>query len=155
MLLWLWLESTQLVCCTEPRLTEALYILFIPDIKIQLYISVHSDNGQILSTMTDKLQTRPLVREGAPHGQDSNFHLKRNIWSWAPAWALHQDRQTDWPSVAMWLWLCLWLWVNATVNMHPQQWEAVFSVGSVQRSNLKNYRRYDSRLSSEFVLEAE
>jgi hypothetical protein len=23
--------------------------------------------------MTDKRQTRPLVREGTPHGQDSNF----------------------------------------------------------------------------------
>jgi hypothetical protein len=27
---------------------------------------------------------------------------------------------------------------NAAVNMHPQQWETVFSVGSVQRSYLKN-----------------
>jgi hypothetical protein len=26
---------------------------------------------------------------------------------------------------------------NAAVNMHPQQWETVFSVGSVQRSYLK------------------
>jgi hypothetical protein len=29
--------------------------------------------------MTDKSQTRPLVREGAPHGQDSNFQTRRNI----------------------------------------------------------------------------
>jgi hypothetical protein len=69
--------------------------------------SVHSDNGLILSTMTDKWQTRTPVREGAPHGQDSNVHLKSNIWWWAPAGARHQDRQMDWPSIEMWLWLWL------------------------------------------------
>jgi hypothetical protein len=37
--------------------------------------------------MTVKWQTRPLVREGAPHGQDSNFQTRRNIWS--------RDRLTD------------------------------------------------------------
>jgi hypothetical protein len=30
---------------------------------------------------------------------------------------------------------------NAAVNLHPHQWETVFSVGSVQRSYLKNDRR--------------
>jgi hypothetical protein len=61
--------------------------------------------------MIDKWQTRPLVREGAPNGQDSNFNKEENIWSWAPAGARHQDRQTDWPSVVTWLWL--WLWQQA------------------------------------------
>jgi hypothetical protein len=46
--------------------------------------------------MTDKWQTRHLVREGAPHGQGSNFQTRRNIWSWAPVGARHQDWQTDW-----------------------------------------------------------
>jgi hypothetical protein len=55
-----------------------------------------------------KWQTRPLVREGAPYGQESNFQGRINIWSWAPDEARHQDRQTDWQSVAMWLWLWLW-----------------------------------------------
>jgi hypothetical protein len=32
---------------------------------------------------------------------------------------------------------------NAAVNMHPQQWETVFSVGSEQKSYLK--RRYTSQ----------
>jgi hypothetical protein len=36
---------------------------------------------------------------------------------------------------------------------HPQKWETVFSVGSVQRSYLKNKRRYSSVLSSEFSVE--
>jgi hypothetical protein len=40
---------------------------------------------------------------------------------------------------------------NAAVNMHPQQWETVFSVGSMQRSYLKNKRRYEFR--SEFSVE--
>jgi hypothetical protein len=38
---------------------------------------------------------------------------------------------------------------NAAVNMHPQQWETVFTVGSVQRSYLKNKRRYSSEFSVE------
>jgi hypothetical protein len=38
---------------------------------------------------------------------------------------------------------------NAAGNMHPQQLKTVFSVGFVQRSYLKNKRRYDSVLSSE------
>jgi hypothetical protein len=62
--------------------------------------------------------TRPLVREGAPHGQDSNYQIGTNIWSWAPVEARHQDRQTDWltdrPSVAMWLWL--WLLTTSLVS---------------------------------------
>jgi hypothetical protein len=52
-----------------------------------------------------KRQTRPLVREGAPQKQDRNCQTLINIWSWAPDGARHQDLLTDWPSVAMWLWL--------------------------------------------------
>jgi hypothetical protein len=37
---------------------------------------------------------------------------------------------------------------KAAVNMHPQQWETMFSVESVQRSYLKKKRRYGSVLSS-------
>jgi hypothetical protein len=33
---------------------------------------------------------------------------------------------------------------NEAVNMQPQQWETVLSVGSVQRSYLKDERRYES-----------
>jgi hypothetical protein len=40
---------------------------------------------------------------------------------------------------------------NAAINMHPQQWETVFSVGSVQRSCLKDERRCE--FSSEFSVE--
>jgi hypothetical protein len=39
---------------------------------------------------------------------------------------------------------------NAAVNMHPQQWEKVFSVGSVQRSYLK---KTALRFGSEFSVE--
>jgi hypothetical protein len=37
---------------------------------------------------------------------------------------------------------------NESVNMQPRQWETVFSVGSVQRSYLKDERRYQSVPSS-------
>jgi hypothetical protein len=56
-----------------------------------------------------KRQTRPLVREGAPHNEARNCQTVINIWSWAPDGARHQDLLTDWPSVAMCLWLWLWL----------------------------------------------
>jgi hypothetical protein len=48
-----------------------------------------------------KRQTRPLVREGAPQKQDRKYQTVKNIWSWAPDGARHQDLLTDWPSVAM------------------------------------------------------
>jgi hypothetical protein len=41
-------------------------------------------------TKTDKWQTQPLVREGAPKRQDRNFGVK-NLWSKIPDWARHQD----------------------------------------------------------------
>jgi hypothetical protein len=37
---------------------------------------------------------------------------------------------------------------NAAVNIHPQQWEMVFSVGSVRMSYLRDELRYE--FSSEF-----
>lgn len=40
---------------------------------------------------------RPLVREGAQSGQDSNSETETNISSWAPEGDGHQDRQTDCP----------------------------------------------------------
>jgi hypothetical protein len=51
---------------------------------------------------------------------------------------------------------------KAAVNMHPQKWETVFSVVSVQRSYLKDEQRYEfsSEVSEEdshgkFVVEEE
>jgi hypothetical protein len=58
-------------------------------------------------SLQNKRQTHPLVREGAPQGQNRNCQTVTNISSWAPDGARHQDRQTDWPSVAMWLRLSL------------------------------------------------
>jgi hypothetical protein len=52
-----------------------------------------------------------LSSERAPHmDRTVTFQPRLNIWSWAPDGARHQDRQTDWLSVAMWL----WLWVSIT-----------------------------------------
>jgi hypothetical protein len=39
----------------------------------------------------DKCQTRPLVRESAPHRQNRNCLTVTQIWSWAPEGASHQD----------------------------------------------------------------
>jgi hypothetical protein len=54
-----------------------------------------------------KIQTRPLVREGAPQNQGRKCQRVTNIWSWVADGARHQDLLIDWPSVAMWLWGCL------------------------------------------------
>jgi hypothetical protein len=55
---------------------------------------------------------RPILSsERAPHKKkDRNCQTIINIWSWAPNGARLQDLLTDWPSVAMWL----WLWLDAT-----------------------------------------
>jgi hypothetical protein len=56
-------------------------------------------------TKTDTWQTQPLVREGAPKRQDSNFGKKKKIsGQMSQIWASHHVT-SDWPSVAMWLWL--------------------------------------------------
>jgi hypothetical protein len=54
-----------------------------------------------------KRQTRPVAREGTSQKQDRNCQIVINIWTWAPDGARHQDLLTDWPPVAMWLWLWL------------------------------------------------
>jgi hypothetical protein len=41
-----------------------------------------------------KLQSRPLVREGAPHRQNRNCLTVTKIWSWAPDGCL-TPRQTN------------------------------------------------------------
>jgi hypothetical protein len=55
--------------------------------------------------VTDRRHTRPLVREGAPQRQHSNFQTE-NIWLQVPVCTGHQDILTDWQSVVTWLWLC-------------------------------------------------
>jgi hypothetical protein len=45
--------------------------------------------------LRDKWQTRPLVREGAPHRQNRNCLIVTNIWSWPPKGL---DTETDWPT---------------------------------------------------------
>jgi hypothetical protein len=54
----------------------------------------------LLETMTDKRQTRPLVREGTPERQYRDCQTVINIWSWAPAGAPHQNWLTDWLTVS-------------------------------------------------------
>jgi hypothetical protein len=45
-------------------------------------------------TVTDRRQTRPLLREDAPQRQHSNFHKENNIWSRVPEWTWHWHRLT-------------------------------------------------------------
>jgi hypothetical protein len=66
-----------MICCTDPELTEALYILYIHVYKTSVTCKLGEkklgkkrkkklDNGKILLTVTDKRQAWPLIRVGAP-----------------------------------------------------------------------------------------
>jgi hypothetical protein len=71
---------------------------------------------------TDKWQTRPLVREGAPKWQDSNFQKKKkwDLWSKVPDWARHQDiSMTDWLTVSCNVTLTLTLALTLTLTRPP------------------------------------
>jgi hypothetical protein len=46
-------------------------------------------------TKTETWQTRPLVREGAPKRQNSNFEGKKKSGQMSKIWAWHQDILTD------------------------------------------------------------
>jgi hypothetical protein len=51
-----------------------------------------------MTKATDKWQTRPLMREGAPQeDKDSNSLHEKQIWSWVPEGARHQDWLADGP----------------------------------------------------------
>jgi hypothetical protein len=80
------------------------------DSKIWSWVPKDSDPRKTLlerASRIYKIQTRPLVRVGAPQRQDHNCQRVINIWSWAPDGARHQKLLIDWPSIAMWLWFWL------------------------------------------------
>jgi hypothetical protein len=70
--------------------------------------------------VTDRRQTRLLVREGAPQRQHSNFQTEYNTWSRVPEWTWHHDILTDWPSVVTWLWL--WLKCHRIQETGDYEW---------------------------------
>jgi hypothetical protein len=51
-------------------------------------------SGKAQKELYSKLQTRPLVREGAPYKETSKRQTEnKNLVMWEP------DKKTDWPSV--------------------------------------------------------
>jgi hypothetical protein len=64
---------------------------------------VEERNLYTVLTKTDKWQTRPLVREGAPKWQDRNFQKKKRSLVKSPRLG-STPRLTDLLSVVMWLW---------------------------------------------------
>jgi hypothetical protein len=86
-----------------------------------------------------KLQTSPLVREGAPHQQARNClkiikERRGKIGRGSQMGARHQDRLADWPSVVIWLWLWLIL-ITAIAVIVPapailQNWTTLLRRGS-------------------------
>jgi hypothetical protein len=68
-------------CCKDPRLLETLYIYLYTLIICNIEI-VHTDNRLIAADCdSGKGQTRPLVRERAPHQQNCNRLTVKKIWS--------------------------------------------------------------------------
>jgi hypothetical protein len=69
-----------------------------------MYITVHTDNWLITYDRLWQKTDPPSRQRGRhPQGQNRNCQKVSNIWSCTPDGARYQDRQTDWPSVAMWL----------------------------------------------------
>jgi hypothetical protein len=65
------------------------------DSKIWSWVSLDSNPTMIAlarASSSCKRQTRPLVREDAPHQQTRNCLTVLKIWSWAPDGARHEDR---------------------------------------------------------------
>jgi hypothetical protein len=66
--------------------------------------------------------------------QDSNCQTVTNIWSWAPDGARHQERQTERPSVAMWLWL--WLIPHSSVPNEESSRQPAMNWRVIRRRDL-------------------
>jgi hypothetical protein len=87
-------------------------------------------------TKTNTWQTRPLVREGAPKRQNSNFEGGKKFWSNVPG-SGSTPRHTDWLTVAMWLWFWLWLlqnqkiWFTWLITLCYVQWHEHSSSSAV------------------------
>jgi hypothetical protein len=80
-------------------------------------------------TVTDRRQTRPLVRDCAPQRQHSNLQTENNIWSQVLEWMWHQDILTDWSSVVTWL----WLWISSLcTNVTSKYEDLALQVGSLR-----------------------
>jgi hypothetical protein len=95
----------------KPRIYRT-YIAKLCQTNEMSILNVHTD--ELLHTETDKWQTRPLVREGAPQRQDSNFQkatLRQEVIScqrsqsgldtstyWLTDWPT--DRPTDRPTIS-------------------------------------------------------
>jgi hypothetical protein len=74
------------------------HVAHSPSLPLFLYSWMFSIGGY-------KWQTRPLVREGDQYRQDSNFLTGINICHEPQTGLDTKTDHTDWPSVAMWLWL--------------------------------------------------
>jgi hypothetical protein len=87
-----------IICCTEPGLTEAVYIVYIQEHLKHVNCKIPCTYWHRLETMNDRKQTRLLVGEGTRTGQYCNCQtVNKHRGS--------TTRHTDWPSVAKWLWL--------------------------------------------------
>jgi hypothetical protein len=66
-----------MICCTEPGLTETLYIFYIHTFCNMYNINILyiMSTDVLLLKMTPKKDTRPLLREGVPQGQTSNIQI--------------------------------------------------------------------------------
>jgi hypothetical protein len=88
-------------------------------------------------TKTDTWQTRPLVREGAPKRQNSNFEEREKIWLNVPRFGL--DTKTYWLTVSHNVTLTLTLtWEQSLVTMRDTLSNAII-VKSTLRDSCHEY----------------
>jgi hypothetical protein len=106
----------------DSRQDQEFSFLFVIQIGSGIHLASYiigtgsSFHGNRLDYGRLQWETRPLVREGAPKRQESNFE-KKNSGQMSQIWAWHQDILTDWPSVVMWL----WLWLSTGVKQQGRE----------------------------------
>jgi hypothetical protein len=98
---WWWLS---MICSTEPGLTRpCMYCIYIKRVTCEMEGQKRQKKwnltGQLLLTVTDKRQTRPLVREGTQQRQDSKIHTEL-IFGRKSHSGLDVKTLTDWPTVS-------------------------------------------------------
>jgi hypothetical protein len=103
----------------------------------------------LIRTMTDKWQTWPLVREGAPIEQDSSFHKK--IWSWASG-GCSIPRLPDWLIVSRNMTLTLTLTLRLQNPRPAEEWTEGISWDDSRRWLKRNGQKGVRLYKEDFIM---
>jgi hypothetical protein len=95
-----------MIGCTEPGLTEALYIVYIHKTRVTCKMQKKKTWQWTNTANSDWQETDPTSRQrGRLTETKQQLSDRINTWSQVPHWARHQDVLTSY--VVMWFWLRL------------------------------------------------